>query len=127
MCHSRTRTREDQEEADEVDAFTAEIVLKDVACLKMGVHGAGKESELQMAPQVQVLPGPVMPDMPTGFKLTVTNLSDAAAESLSKFKGKRVPGLGLAAHLNLDGLTSLSDAAAKSLSKYRGNSFHCAV
>ena len=65
------------EEAEEVDPFTAEIVLKDVACLKLGVHGAGKESELQMEPKVQVLPGPIMPDMPTKFVMTVTNMSDA--------------------------------------------------
>jgi hypothetical protein len=65
------------EEAEEVDPFTAEIVLKDVACLKLGVHGAGKESELHMEPKVQILPGPVMPDMPTTFELTVTNISDA--------------------------------------------------
>ena len=41
----------------------------------------------------------------------LTELSDAAAESLSKNKGD----------LALNGLTSLSDAAAESLSKYKGN------
>ena len=65
------------EEIEEVDPFTAEIVLKDVACLQLGVHGAGKESELLMEPKVQVLPGPIMPDMPTKFVFTVTNISDA--------------------------------------------------
>ena len=42
----------------------------------------------------------------------LTSLSDAAAESLSKYKG------GL---LSLEGLTSLSDAAAESLSKLKVN------
>jgi hypothetical protein len=40
----------------------------------------------------------------------ITELSDAAAESLSKHKGE----------LNLNGLTELSEAAAKSLSKHYG-------
>ncbi len=39
-----------------------------------------------------------------------TNITDGAAESLSKHQGD----------LNLDGLTELSDAAAESLSKHKG-------
>jgi|LakMenEpi03Aug12_release.lakeMendotaPanAssembly.Ray.scaffolds.fasta_scaffold70706_2 predicted DNA-binding WGR domain protein len=41
----------------------------------------------------------------------LTSLSDAAAEALSKHKGR----------LNLSGLTSLSDAAAEALSKHKGD------
>ena len=41
----------------------------------------------------------------------LTELSDAAAESLSKNQGE---------NLDLDGLTELSDAASESLSKHRG-------
>jgi WD40 repeat protein len=41
----------------------------------------------------------------------LTTLSDAAAESLSKYEGR----------LHLDGLTELSDAAAEILSKYKGD------
>ena len=41
----------------------------------------------------------------------LTELSDAVAESLSKFEGD---------YLQLDGLTELSDAAAESLSKFKG-------
>ena len=40
----------------------------------------------------------------------ITELSDAAAESLSKLKGE----------LGLSGITELSDAAAESLSKHKG-------
>ena len=42
----------------------------------------------------------------------LTELSDAAVESLSKYEGEE---------LDLDGLTSLSDAAAEILSKHKGN------
>ena len=41
----------------------------------------------------------------------LTSLSDAAAESLGKHEGS---------NLYLDGVTSLSDAAAESLSKHKG-------
>ena len=43
---------------------------------------------------------------------SLTELSDSAAESLSKHKGP---------FLNLNGLTELSDAAAESLSKHQGD------
>ena len=59
------------------DPFSMEILLKDIACLALGVHGAGKQSELGIVPNVSMLPGPILPDMPTSFTLTVTNLSDA--------------------------------------------------
>jgi hypothetical protein len=48
---------------------------------------------------------------------SLTSLSDAAAESLSKYKGE----------FSLNGLTSLSDAAAESLSKHEGRSITVAI
>ena len=59
------------------DPFTSDIVLQDIACMALGVHGAGKQSELGISPKVSVLPGPILPNMPTEFTLEVTNLSDA--------------------------------------------------
>ena len=50
-------------------------------------------------------------DKATFEQATLTELSDAAAESLSKHNGE---------YLSLDGLTELSDAAAESLSKCEG-------
>ena len=67
-----------QPEAPEVeDPFTMDIVLNDIPCLSLGVHGAGKQSELDISPRVSMVPGPILPDMTTNFTLTVTNLSDA--------------------------------------------------
>ena len=65
------------EEPEQEDPFTVDIVLKDVACLALGVHGSGKQSELDISPRVSMLPGPILPNLPTHFTLTVKNLSDA--------------------------------------------------
>jgi len=51
-------------------------------------------------------------DKATFEQATLTELSDAAAESLSKHNGE---------YLSLDGLTELSDAAAESFSKHEGD------
>jgi hypothetical protein len=65
------------EEPEVEDPFTMDIVLNDIACLALDVHGAGKQSEFDISPRVSMLPGPILPDMPTTFTLTVKNLSDA--------------------------------------------------
>ena len=65
------------EEPEVVDPFSMDIILKDIAALQLGVHGAGKQSEMDISPRVSMLPGPILPNMPITFTLTCTNTSDA--------------------------------------------------
>ena len=78
------------EEIEEVDPFTAEIVLKDVACLQLGVHGAGK-GELLMNRRCRFCLGPLCQICQQNV-FTVTNIFDAEVDRWALGRVRTVSG-----------------------------------